>query len=76
MTVSSPSSATAAAASPVVAATTAVAHGIDARSFRHWSSATACERISRTSSSATDAGPTRQCRIGRIASATIESAES
>jgi hypothetical protein len=56
----SPSSATAAAASPVVADTTAVAQGIEASSPRHWSSATGWERISRTSSRGTIAGPTSE----------------
>ena len=38
---------------------------VEASSLRHWSSATGCEWISRTSSSATSAGPTRQWLTGQ-----------
>ena len=55
--VGSPRSATCAAASAVVAAAIAVAHGIDASSRRHWSSATGWECTARISSSATSGGP-------------------
>ena len=49
--------ATTEAASPVVEAATARAPGSEARSLRHWSSATGCEWISRISESADYGGP-------------------
>ena len=71
----SPSSATCAAASAVVPAASVRASGIAASSCRHWSRATGWERISRMRSSGIVSRPTRQCRIGRIVSAAIESPE-
>ena len=63
MTEGSPPSATSAAASAVVPAAIAVAHGIAASSRLHWSSAAGCERTTRICSSGTFSSPTRQCRI-------------